>query len=192
MSKRVFIIHGWSGRPNGKDWLPWLGTELSKRGFRASIPKMPDSDEPKIMPWIAHLKKIVGKPDKDTYFVGHSIGCQAIMRYLEQLPENQKVGGVIFVAGWFNLPYLGTEKEKKVARPWLTKPVDFAKVRKIMKKSVAIFSDNDPDVPLSDNKIFKKKFGSKIIIEHNKGHFSEDAGVKKLPAALEELLKMAK
>ena len=33
--------------------------------------------------------------DENTYFVGHSIGCQAIMRYLESV-DVKKIGGVLF------------------------------------------------------------------------------------------------
>lgn len=41
-----------------------------------------------------------GHPDENTYFIGHSIGCQSIDRYLEILPSETKIGGVVYVAGW--------------------------------------------------------------------------------------------
>jgi len=62
---------------------------------------MSSSDEPRINIWTPFLKKIVNNPDQDTYLVGHSMGCQAIARYLESLPEGVKLGGVVFVAGFF-------------------------------------------------------------------------------------------
>jgi predicted alpha/beta hydrolase family esterase len=189
MQKRVFIIHGWGGKPKA-GWLAWLKKELSSKGFRVYAPEMPDKENPKIKPWVNHLKKIVGKPDKDAFFVGHSIGCQAIMRYLEKLPSKAKVGGVVFVAGWFNLKGLEPE-EIPFAKPWLTKPINFKKVRQKSKKIIALFSEDDPYVYLKDSKIFKRKIGAKIIIQKNKGHFIEDV-TKKIPAVLKELLKIAK
>ena len=61
--------------------------------------------------WVAEITKIVEAPDKDTYFIGHSIGCQAILRYLEKI--NSPVGGALFVAGWFFLENIkGTDAIK--------------------------------------------------------------------------------
>ena len=101
MSKRVFIIHGWEGYPE-EGWFPWLKRELEAKGFEVKVPQMPDADNPRIQNWVPAIAEIVGKPDKNTYFVGHSVGCQAITRYIESLPEKSKVGGVIFVSRFFN------------------------------------------------------------------------------------------
>ncbi|PIN81701.1 hypothetical protein COV11_01365, partial [Candidatus Woesearchaeota archaeon CG10_big_fil_rev_8_21_14_0_10_30_7] len=140
--------------------------------------------------WVAKLTKIIKNPDEHTFFIGHSIGCQAIMRYLETLPSNTKSGGVIFVAPFFNLPYLETEEEKIIAKPWLETRIDTDKIKKFC-DFVTIFSDNDPDVPLSDSELFKERLNAKVIVEHDKGHFSDDAGIVELPIVLEELLKMS-
>ena len=43
---------------------------------------------PRIQKWVSKLAQTVGDADKQTYFVGHSMGCQTIVRYLEKLPEN--------------------------------------------------------------------------------------------------------
>ena len=98
--KRMFIVHRWDGTPKS-DWYPWLKKELEKKGFKVEVPEMPNTSEPKINDWVAHLKKVVGKLDSKTYFIGHSIGCQAIMRFLEKEDYNGKVGNIVFVAGWF-------------------------------------------------------------------------------------------
>ena len=186
--KRIFIIHGWGGNPK-EAWLSWLMKGLSSKGVVACAPTMPNTENPKIDAWIPFLKKIVGKPDKDTYFVGHSIGCQTIMRYLETI--NVKIGGVIFVAGWFSLKNLEPE-EIKLVEPWMKTDINLNKVKKNSNKIIAIFSDNDPYVPLKDANIFREKLGAKIIIEKNKGHFTEEDNIKKMPIILKELLKWLK
>jgi len=192
MAKRVFIIHGWGGlTSNG--WYPWIKGELESRGIEAHLPQMPNTDAPTIKEWIQFLAKKVGKPDKDTYFVGHSIGCQTILRYLQTI--DGKIGGIVFVAGWLPSIMLGTisDEEKTIAKPWIETSIDFEKVRKLTKNFTAIFSDNDPYVPLENVKFFKEKLGAKIIIEKNAGHFTEDLdGCMELPVALNELLKMMK
>src|SRR3989338_8699388 len=187
--KRVFIIHGWNGSPEGC-WIPWLKQELEKRGFEVTAPEMPKPSEPKIETWVPFLSKIVGKPDAETYFVGHSIGCQTIIRYLETLPENTKIGGAVFVAGWYNVRNLETEEEKRIAGPWVNTPHNDEKIRKIVNKATAIFSDNDPFVQPENQESWKEKVGAKIIVEHNKGHFTESDGVSTLPSALDAVLGM--
>ncbi len=194
--KRVFIIHRWEGYPE-EGWYPWLKKELEQRGFEVFVPAMPNTDEPKIREWVNFLSSLVAESDEETYFIGESMGCQTILRYLEKL-DGKKIGGAVFVAGWFHLSEFTFKEEpadeeeaRIIAKPWLETPINFEKIKKTTNNFVAIFSDNDPYVPIEDKDIFKEKLGAKIIIEHNKGHFTDEDGVKELPSALDSLLKMA-
>ncbi len=190
MVKRVFIVHGWGGKPDA-GWFKWISSELSSRGFEVHVSRMPNPDNPKIEPWVNYLTKIASHPDKDTYFIGHSIGCQAILRYLEKLTENVKIGGAIFVAGWLNLKNLETQEEKDISKPWIESKINLDKVKNKIGELVALFSDNDPYVPLDDSIIFKEKLGAKIIIEKNKGHYIENETFK-IPILLKEFIKLTK
>lgn len=184
--KRVFIVHRWDGEPDG-DWYPWLAEQLEDRGFKTEVLTMPNPEFPEIKSWVSAIKKAVGKPDENTYFVGHSIGCQAIMRYLSGLPAEARIGGSVFVAGWFGLMGLETEEEAATAKSWLETPIDLNKVRTTGGRFAAVFSDNDPFVPLEDAEIFRKMLGAQIVIEKYAGHF---AGVEELPAALAAVLEI--
>lgn len=139
------------------------------------------------------IKAEVGTYNKSTYFVGHSLGCQAIVRYLETLSSDDKIGGVVFVGGYFkkltNIEKEGNEVVK-IANKWLDAPIDFKKAKSHLIKSVAVFSDNDYYVPKENQKDFENKLGSKIIIQHNKGHFSGEDGINKLPVVLSSLVDM--
>lgn len=193
MKKRVFIIHGWDSYPE-EGCFPWLKKELENKGFAVFAPAMPEPLNPKINTWVSFLKEQIGTPDEDTYLVGHSMGAQTILRYLESLSIESKIGGAIFLAGWVHLTNEAYEDEedKEIASPWLETPIDYNRILIHIKKITAIFSDNDPVVPISDSGIFKEKLGAKIIIEHNKGHFTGEDNIEELPVALEELLKMSK
>ena len=187
MHKRVFIIHGWDGYPD-EGWFPWLKTELEKNGFQVHVPAMPEPDRPSIGAWVSSLATLVGEADQHTYFVGHSIGCQTIVRYLESLPADKKVGGAAFVAGWFTLWPLETEEEKEIAKPWLETPIDFAKVKQHTERFFAVFSDNDEAVPQENRDLFREWLGAETQVEHARGHFSGSDGVKELPVVLEAIL----
>lgn len=185
--KKAVIVHGWDGKPE-HGWYLWLNSELKKKGFNSKVPQMPDTSTPKIKQWLRKLNQVAGKVDEETVLIGHSIGCQTILRYLEQLPKGTKVSQCILVAPWMELDKQTIEEEgeevKEIARPWMETPITWKKVKDHCKEFVAIFSDNDPYVPLSNAKIFKKGLNAKTIILKNWGHFTEDDGIKKLPAVL--------
>ena len=192
MKKRIFIAHGWDGYPE-EGWFPWLKKELEVKGFEVFVPQLPDTENPRIQKWVSKLSETVGIPDEQTYFVGHSMGCQTIARYLESLPKGVKIGGVVFVAGFFKR-LTGVEDEPgndETVKHWLGAPINFEKVKSQINKSIAIFSDNDPYVPFDNQDDFKTKLGSKIIVEHQKGHFSGSRdGAIELPIVVESILNI--
>ena len=190
--KRVIIVHGWSGKPE-HGWYPWLKKELVSKGFEVIVPQLPDENYPRIEKWVPALSRIIDKPDENTYLIGHSLGCQTICRYLEGLPNGIQIGGAIFVAGFFkhlnDSDYDSDDKETE--NHWLNRPIDFAKIRSHINKSVAIFSEDDPDIPLDNNEDFETELGSKVIILNGYKHFTGDAGITELPIVLEKLLEIA-
>jgi len=187
--ERIFIVHRWSSSPK-EDWYPWLKSELESKGLEVHVLAMPNTDTPTIEGWIPFLEKEIGKIDEETYFVGHSIGCQTILRYLESLPEGTRVGGAVFVAPWIALTGLETEEEKSIAQPWIETKIDLENVKTKLKKAIAIFSDNDPYVPMINMRLFREKLGAEILLEGHKGHFTSQDNVAQLPAALESLQSM--
>ncbi|TSC75176.1 MAG: hypothetical protein G01um101444_22 [Parcubacteria group bacterium Gr01-1014_44] len=190
--KKIYIIHGWDGSPD-EPMLQWLKVNLEKAGCQVTVPAMPEPDVPKIEAWLGKLKEII-EPDGDAILVGHSMGGQAVLRYLEILPEGLKIVGVVLIAPWLELDDETIKEEGEevveIARPWVETSIDFEKVRSHIGQAVAIFSDDDPFVPLSNRDLFTKELNAKTFVEHNKGHFSPDDGITELPIALEEVLKM--
>lgn len=188
--KRVIIVHGWGGYP-GECWFPWLQKELEAKGFQVTVPQMPDKDTPRIETWVPHLAKTVGMPDKDTFLVGHSIGCQTILRYLQTI--DAQVGGAVFVGGFFlKLTNLESPEEEEIAKPWLETPLDFAKIKKAAGKLIAIFSDNDRFVPLENAKGYEEKLGAKIVVVKGKGHMGASDNCPQLPEALQAVLDISR
>ena len=187
MSKRVFIVHGWEGFPE-ECWFPWLKKKLEEKGIEAIVPAMPDPGAPKIETWVAQLEDAVAAPDEETYFVGHSIGVQTILRYLESI--NARVGGLVAVAGFFTLTddAFDDEEDIKTAKPWLVTPIDFEKVKANCPAITAIFSDNDPFVPLENQALFERELGAKTIIASGKGHIGGNDNIFEFEPIFDELM----
>jgi len=187
--EKVFIIHCWEGYPN-YCWYPKTKKELEAKGYAVIVPEMPDTDSPKLSGWLSKIAEIIDRPDKNTYLIGHSLGCITILRYLESLRSDEKIGGVVLVAGFTDS--LGFEEIKT----FFEALIDFKKIKKHCSNFVAIHSDNDPYVDLKYSGIFKKKLGAKVIIKHNAKHFSGEIEGEKscteLPDVIDSILDLSK
>lgn len=194
MQKTAIIIHGWEGNPN-EAVLQWMKKELEKSDFEVHVPEMPDTEEPKIVPWINKIKEVIPSPDENTFFIGHSVGAQGILRYLETLPKDAKIGGAVFIAPWMELDKQTIEEEgeevKEIAAPWVETPINWDKIKTHSKNFICILSDNDYYVPLTNKELFEENLGAKTIIEHNKGHYVPNDKVYDCPTAVNEILRVA-
>jgi predicted alpha/beta hydrolase family esterase len=130
---------------------------------------------------LSYLQALVTNPDEDTYFVGHSLGCIAILQYLNNLEPGIKIGGAVLVAG-FSTPIHFTE-----LNGFFEVPLDESKIKSNAKKIVAISSDNDPHVPYWQAEELETRFGLELIKIHNGQHLNEKAGCTEMPLILEKL-----
>ena len=189
-SKRAFIIHGYQSNPN-EAWLPWLKAQLEKAGFAVALPAMPQPERPVISEWIGFIADLVGEPDNGTVMIGHSIGCQAILRYLETVGMVGKaVAKTVLVAGFFPIGMSPAEAERETGgdaalMPWFISGLDPVKVKRAAGRCSVILSDNDPYLPMDKTTAtFRAAVDPRIVIERGKGHFNEDNHLTELPSAL--------
>lgn len=164
--KRAVIVHCWDGVLNYA-WYPWVRSQLEKEGYKVTIPVMPNTDAPQLDTWLPALSRTVGRPDEELVLIGHSIGTVTIMRYLESLEEDRKVGKVVLVAGFTD--QLGFKELEN----FFKQPLDFSKIKtKSAGGFVVIQSDNDPYVSKQYGNRLKEELGAKLIIKHGANHMS--------------------
>lgn len=183
--KKVYIIHGWSGSPK-EPMLAWIALQLQEKGYEVIAPEMPDPDAPVIATWVEKVASVAENLDIETVFIGHSVGCQTILRYLETIPEMVKVGKIILIAPWITSINLDPDESPSIARPWIETPIDYEKVLSHTNDITCFLSTDDPYVAFEENKKFcEEKLHAKTIVLENKGHFSEGEGnAKDLPELL--------
>jgi len=177
LETRLFIVHGWASSPEDA-WFPWLKQALGKENLTVSVPALPNPKEPKIDEWVSVLANVVGNPDPHTFFVGHSLGCNVILKYLEGFSEGARFGGALFVAGRL------TKKDGF--------EIDTQKIKNLLFSIEAFFSDDDYYIPTSEAKKFQEELDARITILHSRGHFSRKENLKIFPEALEAVLRLAR
>ena len=182
--KKVFIVHGFEGSPNG-GWRPWLMGELQKQDIYACALAMPSPDKPVLAEWVAEITRHVDRNSQDElYLVGHSLGVPAILRYLEAASLASPLSGAVLVSG----PCEPVTNEK--IKAFLAEPFDFASVRPRVGQCVVIHGDNDTVVPLVHAEKLSQALGAKLVVVKNGGHLNGSSGWYALPGCLAELLRM--
>ena len=187
-------MHCWGGIPNSR-WYPKTKAELEQKGFEVFIPQMPDTDKPELSKWLPKLIEVSGEANENLYLIGHSLGNPTILRFLEQIPDGVKIGGVVMVAGYTDDLHDVAGIGGQLASFFQT-PFNWVKIKNSAKHFVAIHSDNDPYVDLKYGDIFKEKLNAEVIVKHNMGHFSEPDGggdaiiVKNLPDVTQAIFRM--
>jgi len=184
--KKIYLVHGWGGTGSG-GWFDWIKEEMKEKAEVISF-NMPNTEKPEIEKWVRFLKENIKDLDEETYFIGHSIGCQTILRFLEKESGDVNVGGCVFVAGFLNQKedLILSEEENRIIRPWLERPIDFEQIKKNCKKFLCLFSDNDPLVSVKDSNIFKEKLEAEIIIKKNHEHFNQVAEIPEILEFIED------
>ena len=133
------------------EWYSWLcETDVVRGGFEQVLrPDLEDYETPTIEAWVSELQRTLADPAAlaRTYLVGHSVSCQAIVRYLGTLPGDQTVAGCLLVAGWWQL-----DEAWGSILPWQLDPEQargsahamLERARAACSRYQVLISDNDP------------------------------------------------
>lgn len=188
MSNRLIVIPCWGCTPTS-NWYPWLQQELEATKLQPFNPvvvaDMPNPVLPTIPAWVGHVKELLGSDPVQaarTVFVGHSVGCQAVLRTLAELPEGLHLWGMLCVAGWF-----WTDAPWESLLPWIETPFDLDKVRSSAgQQIIVLLSNNDRHTSdwQANRKAWQDRLGAKVVIVPGANHFNGD----QYPIILQTLL----
>jgi predicted alpha/beta hydrolase family esterase len=136
----IYLIPRWAGNAHS-DWYDWIVIQIkAKYDIDIYCIELPDWHEPTPEKSLNYLSENIKKLNEQCYFIGHSVGCQAILQFLNKQNPNTRIGGFLFVAGWFEV-----DKPWESLKPWLkTDILDFSFISKLTNFKQVILSDNDP------------------------------------------------
>lgn len=178
---RVVVVPRWSGGPDS-DFYPWLARALEP-GLRVERLALPDPNEPVIDAWVPRIREALGGDAERarTILLGHSVGCMAAMRALEEAAV-RPVHALVCVAGWWTV-----DEPWPSIRPWIDTPLDMAKVRANARRVRLIVSDNDPFT--ADHRAtaarFERDLGAEVTLVPGGLHFNREEE----PAVLEAIYR---
>ncbi len=188
-ARRLVVVHRWSGRPDVA-FYPWLRRRLTRMRpalfDEVRVPVMPNPDKPTIDEWVKAVGDVVGRPTQAlarTVLVGHSVGAQAVLRWLATLPPGAQVQGVLLVAGWFTV-----DEPWEDIRPWCETPLDLPRIRRAAPRIHTLLSDDDPFTAdhAAAAALFRERLGAEVTVVPGAAHFNREEE----PAVLEALSEM--
>lgn len=186
--KNAIILHGMPSEeeyashegqyPSKMHWLPWLKTELEKRGIKTETPELPRPYAPVYGDWKAVFESL--SFNEETTLIGHSCGAGFLVRWLSE--HKQKVGKVALVAPWLDPTH-------ELKNNFFDFVVDSGLITKT--DGISIFVSRDDDQEILDSVARLKEDIPAIAVKEfqNRGHFTlEDMGTREFPELLEILV----
>ncbi|CAF1300558.1 unnamed protein product [Adineta steineri] len=164
--QRIVIIPGMGCTPVREcNWYAWLQEKLwndSPEKFTVILEDMPDPHKARESYWLPFIRDAL-KIDEKTILIGHSSGCEAIMRLLEK----DKVRGVILVAACHT--DLGDEGEKE--SEYYNRPWDWDTIKSNAEWIVQLHSPSDRLIPVAEGRFVADKLQSEYMELEKRGHF---------------------
>jgi len=162
--KNVIIFHGTGGSPNAY-WIPWLAFGLEKRGYKVTVPSLPNPNKPDIneaLPFVLNNLEF----DEETVLIGHSSGSALILSVLENIKPKIKMA--ILVAGFYKQLPGGRNG-------MIQEQYDWDKIKFHAGEFVFINSDNDPwGCDDQMGREMQQHLGGELIVMHD-GHMGSDS-----------------
>ncbi|MCO4745581.1 MAG: alpha/beta hydrolase [Proteobacteria bacterium] len=174
---RIVIVPRWGASPSD-DWYPWLAEALPVPV--EVVPLKPEADAPTIDAMVTALTEAApAETLSETVFVGHSVGCQAIMSFLATQPATTRVPAFVAVAGWFEL-----DSSWPPIRPWLEAELDTHRVRAMVQHIQVVLSDDDPYTKdhVANQAAWEDRLDAKKMRVPGAGHFNRHEEVSVLAA----------
>jgi len=178
---RLLIVPRWSGHEDS-DCYPWLRRRLVESGFRGELEAVPllPPDAPGLATTVAAVRERLGSSERAerTLVFGHSVGAQAVMRAIAELPEGTHVGAALLLAGWWSV-----DRPWPTIVPWIETPFVWDRTRVATPRCVVLISSNDPFTAdaAETRRLFEERLGAEVRVHEGAKHFN----ASEEPAVLE-------
>jgi uncharacterized protein len=184
---RVLVVPRWSGHADS-DYYPWLRRRLAESGFRGELLAAPlePPTAPDLAATVAAVREHLGPPAAvhRTLVLGHSVGAQAVMRAVAELPEGARVGAMLLVAAWWEV-----DRPWPSIVPWIETPFAWDRTCAAAPRCVVLLSTNDPFTvdAARTRRRFEERLAADVRVHEGAQHFNASEEPAVLDAARELL-----
>jgi len=182
---KVYIVHGYTSSAEA-EWFPWLKTKLMDMGITVTVFNMPNPDSPNVEEWDAYLDENIKTYNENTFFIGHSLGCITLLRYINRQPINAKIGGVILASGSISPNPLYPNLDDFYIGDYS----DMQRIIRIVDSRCLFSATNDTIVAYENSCELALLLNAKLITVENGGHFIGQEGFFEFPQLLNEFCEM--
>ncbi|MCF2528808.1 RBBP9/YdeN family alpha/beta hydrolase [Yinghuangia soli] len=167
----IVVSHGY-GAGDDSVWFPYLTEQLAGAGHRVTVPRLPETNAPRLEPWRKTYGEAVAAagPAEDTVLVGHSIGAVNVLRFLEQ--HDADAGGVF--AGVLLVAASAHEVGYDELAEFFEGGFDWARIRRAARQFRVLQAIDDPvnqPDPTEHVRLFVEGLGATAVVTPTGGHF---------------------
>lgn len=185
--KQVYILPGYLATPKDH-WFPWLAEKIQSTGAAVKIIEFTHPEQPVLEQWQVDLKQQIQHLDAHSIVIAHSLGCVSSLVYLSKALKDQKLHGLICVAGFY---------EKLSALPQLNEYIqqthfDDGLLRTHIQQRYVFFSNNDGLVPAPLSIRFGQMLNAQMAEVKQAGHFMGQDGYTQFPQLWERVESLLK
>jgi len=159
----IYVVHGYTGNSQA-NWYPDLKKHLESENIAVHVFDMPNPHAPVEKEWLDFLETNITNFDDKSIFIGHSLGCVAILRFLED-KNTDNVESLFLVSGFVE------ESPISELAEFVKDNIDYSKFIETIKNRVVVSAVDDDIVPYSYSRVLAKKLNARFNLLETGMHF---------------------
>ncbi len=169
----IYVVHGYTANSQA-NWYPDLKNHLESENITVHVFDMPNPHAPVEKEWLDFLEANITNFDNKSFFIGHSLGCVAILRFIED-KNTDNIESLFLVSGF------GEDSPIPELSEFVKEKIDYAKFIKTIKNRVVISAEDDDIVPYPYSEILAKKLNARFNLLKTGKHFIDRDGFTTFP-----------
>ncbi|MDH6311004.1 putative alpha/beta hydrolase family esterase [Dysgonomonas sp. PFB1-18] len=169
----IYVVHGYTANSQA-NWYPDLKNHLESENIRVHIFDMPNSHAPVEKEWLDFLEANITNLDDKSIFIGHSLGCVTILRFLEN-KNTDNIESLFLVSGFIENSPIPELSE------FVKEEIDHSNFIETIKNRVVISAEDDDIVPYPYSEVLAKKLNAQFKLLETGKHFIDRDGFTAFP-----------
>jgi len=183
-SYNIYVVHGYTASSQA-NWYPDLKKQLESKKVTVHVFDMPNPHAPIEKEWLDFLETNIANFDTKSIFIGHSLGCVAILNFLENKNTNN-IESLYLISGFVEDSPIAELSE------FVRRKINYSKFIETIENRVVISAEDDDIVPYQYSEILAKRINAQFRLLKTGKHFIDRDGCTIFPFLLEQIGEILK